>query len=152
MAGMLYVTSLQMERYVTTSFPQLTDAYVQQKHVQRYILPRISQQDKALVILGPDARGWMLQQMLFRNQLAYQDDVVRLLYDSKTLDYSSFEKLVERGEVKYIILPEPGPLHFNAFDYNFDPARYKLEKEIDGYLIYRLKTSAGPAPTPAGES
>lgn len=152
MAGMLFVTSLQIERYVTTSFPQLTDAYVQQKHVQQYVTPRISRQDKALVILGPNARGWMLQQMLFRNQLAYQDDVVRWLYEAKTLDYSSFRKLAARGEVKYIILPEPGPLHFNAFDYNFDPAKYVLEKVIDGYLIYRIKTNTFSALVRPGKS
>jgi hypothetical protein len=141
MVSMLFITSRQIEGYMTTSFSQLTDEYVQQKHVQAYMLPRISRQDKALVFLGQNARGWMLQQMLFRNQLAYQDDVVRLLYDAKTVDYSSFNALVARGEVKYIILPDPGPLHFNAFDYNFDPARYTLEKVIDGYQIYRLKTS-----------
>ena len=152
MVGMLYVTSLQIENYVKTSFPKLTDEYVQQKHVQQYVAPRISRQDKALVMLGPNARGWMLQQMLFRNQLAYQDDVVRLLYDAKTLDYSSFSKLVARGEVKYIILPEPGPLYLNAFDHTFDPGAYTLEKEIDGYLIYRLKTSVAPTPAPPGQS
>ncbi|RYF63937.1 MAG: hypothetical protein EOO39_27625 [Cytophagaceae bacterium] len=114
MAGMLYVTSRQTEFFVTTSFPQLTSEYIQQKHVQEYVQPRITRQDKALVVMGANARGWMLQQMLFRNQLAYQDDVVRLLYEAKTFDYSSFNTLVARGEVKYIILPEPGPLHFNA--------------------------------------
>ncbi|ARK10457.1 hypothetical protein A6C57_09020 [Fibrella sp. ES10-3-2-2] len=152
MVGMLYVTSLQIEHYVTTSFPRLTDEYVQQKHVQQYVDPRITRQDKALVILGPNARGWMLQQMLFRNQLAYQDDVVRLLYDAKTLDYSSFGKLVARGEVKYIILPEPGPLYLNAFDYTFDSEKYTLEKVIDGYQIYRLKTHTASTLASPGQS
>jgi hypothetical protein len=59
---------------------------------------------------------------------------------------------VARGEVKYIILPEPGPLHLNAFDYNFDPAKYVLEKVIDGYLIYRLKTNTSSTPVRPGES
>lgn len=141
MVGMLFVTSQQIEMYTKTSFPALTNEYIQQKHVQTYIAPRIAPQDKALVVMGDNARGWMLQQMLFRHQLAYQDDVVRLLYEAKTFDYSSFNRLVAKGEVKYIILPAPGPLHFNAFNYDFDPANYTLEKVIDGYQIYRIKTS-----------
>ncbi|WP_375447305.1 ArnT family glycosyltransferase [uncultured Fibrella sp.] len=141
MVGMLYVTSQQIETYAKTNFSKLDNDYVEQKHVQAYIQPRITRQDKALVIMGAHERGWMLQQLLFRHQLAYQDDVVRLLYEAKTFDYSSFNALVARGDVKYIILPEPGPLHFNAFDYDFDPAKYTLEKVIDGYQIYRLKTS-----------
>ncbi len=152
MVGMLYVTSQRLEQYVTTDFTKLTNEYIEQKHVQTYIQPRITQQDKALVILGPNARGWMLQQMLFRNQLAYQDDVVRLLYDAKTFDYGSFNSLITRGEVKYIVLPEPGPLYLNAFDYTFDPAKYTLEKVIDGYLIYRLKTTTASTSVASGRS
>jgi hypothetical protein len=138
-ATMLYFVSNQIEKYTDTNFRELALAHAQQKEVKEYILPQLADNDKLVVLLGDNFKGFLLQQMLFQHQLAYQDDVVHFLHAYKKMDYSGFFTMEKQGGVKYIIAPNSQPLYFNAFNYTFDQSKYQLEKTLNDYKIYRRK-------------
>ncbi|AQG81197.1 glycosyltransferase family 39 protein [Spirosoma montaniterrae] len=136
---MLFFSTYQVERYLTANLGQYEQAYREQKQVSEYMVAQLGEQDEVVTVLGDGFRGYMLQQLLFRHQLAYQDDVIHFLNKNKTLNYSRFFDMANRGGVKYIILPKPQPLYFTAFDYTFDQRQYTLQKVLNGYHIYQSK-------------
>lgn len=139
--ALIYFTSEQVDRYKSINFYQLTSDYRDQKQVKEYIEPQLNAQDKLTVLLGNDFRGYMLQQMLFRHQIAYQDDLIYLLLNTGKRDFKEFYTLEKRGGIKFVVLPKVQSLYYYNFNYTFDSTQYDLQKVINGYQIYKRKGS-----------
>ena len=136
---MLYFTSRQMEKYYNTNLEKYKGDYIEQNEVKKYVLAHIGKDEKVVISGGEDFRGWLLQHMLFRHMLSYQDTEVRFLFESKRFDFSAFYDLVKEKKIRYLILDRNSAPYLYAFDYTFDLNDYVLEKELYGYKVYRLK-------------
>ncbi|MCX6214450.1 hypothetical protein [Spirosoma sp.] len=134
---MLFFAGKQIEKHLNADYNHYALMYRDELLVKKFVEPQLSERDNIVVSFGHGYEGWLLQQMLFRHQLAYTDDIMRFLYDNKAYDFSQFDSLVKQGGVKFVIMPNNQPLYFYAFDYSFNPQEYKLEKEISGYHIYK---------------
>ncbi|CAG5018836.1 hypothetical protein DYBT9275_06081 [Dyadobacter sp. CECT 9275] len=135
---MLFFTSRQLEKYYTTNLGKYITDYKHQNDVKKYVEEHIEADEKVVVSGGEDFRGWLLQHMLFRHMLAYQDTEVRFLFESKRFDYSKFYELERDSKIRYLIIDEKSAPHLYAFNYTFDLRDYQMEKEMHGYKIYRL--------------
>ncbi len=135
---LLYFTTTQLERLHLADFNQYTSEYNQQNDVKKYLEPRLKQGEYIAVLYGDNFRGMLLQQMLFKHNLAYQDDVIRELYLSKRINFDAFFDLDKRGGVKYVIAPVGQSYYYPAFNHHFDSTYYRLETEIHGYKLYRF--------------
>ncbi len=136
---MLYFTSQQMEKYYNTNLEKYQSDYMQQNDVKKYVLAHIGKDEKVVISGGEDFRGWLLQHMLFKHLLAYQDTEVRFLHEAKRFDFSGFYDLVKEKKIRYLVLDKNSPPYLYAFDYTFNLNDYMLEKDIHGYKVYRLK-------------
>jgi len=136
---MLYFTGQQMEKYYNTNLEKYASDYAQQNDVKKYVLAHIGKDEKVVISGGEDFRGWLLQHMLFKHLLAYQDTEVRFLFEAKRFDFSGFYDLVKEKKIRYLVLDRDSPAYLYAFDYTFNLNDYMLEKDIHGYKVYRLK-------------
>ncbi len=135
---LLYFTTTQLERLHLADFNQYTSEYNQQNDVKKYLEPRLKQGEYIAVLYGDNFRGMLLQQMLFKHNLAYQDDVIRELYLSKRINFDAFFDLDKRGGIKYVVAPVGQSYYYPAFNHQFDSTHYQLETEIHGYKLYRF--------------
>ncbi|SOD88141.1 MFS transporter [Spirosoma fluviale] len=136
---MLFFVSKQIERYQSINNGHYALMYRDELMVKKFVEPQLSEKDKIVVTFGDDFEGWMLHQMLFRHELAYSDDILRFLYNSKKYDFSRFDELVKQGGVKFIITPRKNSLYFTALNHTFDSRDYVLAKEMGVYQIYKHK-------------
>jgi len=134
---MLYFASQQLDNHLNTDYGYYARQYRDEMLVKSFVEPQLAKQDYVVALMGDNYRGWLLQQMLFRHQLAYTDDIIRFLYIGKKHDFSQFENLVKQGSIKFIIAPKKQPLYYFAFEYTFNPKDYVLQKEISGYQIFK---------------
>ncbi|WP_020596466.1 hypothetical protein [Spirosoma panaciterrae] len=134
---MLYFASQQLDNHLNTDYGYYARQYRDETLVKSFVEPQLGKQDYVVALMGDNYRGWLLQQMLFRHQLAYTDDIIRFLYIGKKHDFSQFGNLVKQGSIKFIIAPKKQPLYYFAFEYTFDPKDYVLQKEISGYQIFK---------------
>ena len=135
---MLFFTSQQIEKYDASNLDKYYSDYIEQNNVKKYIEEHVALDDKVVISGGEDYRGWLLQHMLFKHLLAYQDTEVRFLFEAKRFNFNGFYGLVKEGKIKYLILDRNSPPYIYAFNYTFDLKDYSLEKDISGYKIYRL--------------
>ncbi len=132
-------TATQVEKKIFADFLPFKADYIHQKEVQQYIEKKIKPNEYVAVLYGNNFRGVPLQQMLYKHNLAYQDDVIRTLYDTHLIDYREFYKLADSGKIKYFISPLGESFYYSTYNYHFNKKHYSLEKEIHNYRIYSYK-------------
>lgn len=135
-------TITQMMKYKSTNFYEYSVEYEHQKKVNEFMRTQLLTQDKVVVIPGDNQAGNLLEQMLLKHIVAYQDDVIHFNNKNKSFDYSKLYEMAQNDGFKYIITKKPeNDFYLNAISYSFDKSRYVLINEIEGYYIFQTKES-----------
>jgi hypothetical protein len=114
----------------------LYTVYVRDRPIADIIMSNIGKESKYVVFLNFNTAESYLSNMLFRQAVMPQMDIVALAaYPRKKYDYSLFDKEALEGRFTWMIMKEGGP---QKQFFNLMLNKYQLKETISGFTLYQI--------------